>query len=137
MKILVIKTKTGLKPCYDTDLINYLKIPENEIFEIEYFKKRNPKFHRKYFALLKLCFENQSLYDNLDEMRKDFLIVTNNYDEVINKITGEVYKVPKSIKFSGMDDLEFSKIYEDTKEVIIKLVGISNETIEQEIEQYF
>lgn len=137
MKILVKKTPSGLKPLYDSDYDNYSKIPLGEEFEIEYTRKRNSKFHRKFFALLKLAFENQQDYRNLDEMRKDLIIVAGYYDEHINLITGEVTKLHKSISFSSIDELQFSEIYEAVKTVISRWLGIDNETIENEISQYF
>lgn len=137
MKILVIKTNKGLVPCYDSDYENYSKIPFDEPFEIEYTKKRNVKFHRKYFALLKLCFENQNDYHIFEHLRRDLTIISGYYDEVVNKITGEVYKVPKSIQFSKMGENEFNELYNDTKEIISKWLGISHEQIQEEIEQYF
>ena len=138
MKILVVKTINGfLKPAYDSDFENFNKMPINETFEIEYTKRRNSKFHRKYFALLKLAFENQNDYRTLEEMRYDITIVCGYYNEFVNKITGEVYKKADSISFSQMDNIKFSELYEKTKDVISKWLGIDNETIEQEIEQYF
>jgi hypothetical protein len=137
MKLHVIKTQTGLKPAYDSDYEIYSKIPLNEVFEIEYRKPRNLLFHRKYFALMKLAFENQSDYRNLNDLRRDISIVAGYYDEVVNKVTGEVYKMPKSISFSQMDEIEFSELYERTKDVICKWLGVNDESIEEEIHQYF
>lgn len=137
MKLLVIKTPRGLLPVYDSDLENYCKIPLNEEFEIEYTNKRNLKFHKKIFALYKLAFENQSDYRSLDDMRRDISIVSGFYDEVVNKITGEIIKVAKSISFAKMDETEFSELYEKTKDTISKWLGIDNETIENEIMQFY
>jgi len=137
MKILVVKNHRGLIPVYDSDYELYAKIPLNEEFEIEYTKKRNLKFHKKMFALYKLAFENQSDYRSLDDMRRDISIVSGFYDEVINKISGEVIQIAKSISFAKMDETEFSELYEKTKDTISKWLGISNETIENEIMQYF
>jgi hypothetical protein len=137
MKLHVIKTQTGLKPAYDSDYEVYSKIPLNEVFEIEYKKPRNIGFHRKYFALIKLAFENQTDYRNLNDLRRDISIVAGYYDEVANKVTGEVYKMPKSISFAQMDEIEFSELYEKTKDVICKWLGVNNESIEEEIHQYF
>ena len=137
MKLLVIKTPRGLLPVYDSDMDIYSKIPMNEEFEIEYVKKRNLKFHKKYFALLKLAFENQQDYRLLEEMRRDLIITAGWYDEVVNLIDGEVLKVAKSISFSSMDEIEFSQLYEATKNVISKWLAIDNETIDNEIMQYF
>ena len=137
MRILLIKTPRGLLPVYDSDLENYCKIALNEEIEIEYTKKRNLKFHKKYFALLKLAFENQQDYRNLNDMRRDITITSGYYDEVINKMTGEIYKVAKSISFANMENTEFNDLYEKTKDTISKWLGIDNETIDVEIMQFY
>lgn len=137
MKLLVTKTPSGLKPCYDSDFYIYAKIPIGETFEIEYKKPRNYKFHKKYFALIKLAFENQQDYRNLNDLRRDLSITAGYYDEVVNKVTGEVYKIAKSISFSSMDENEFSELYERIKDIISQWLGISNESIENEINQFF
>lgn len=137
MKILVVKTPSGLKPLYDSDYDNYSKIPLGEEFEIEYTKKRNSRFHRKFFALLKLAFENQSDYRNFNDLRYDLTIVAGYYEENVNKITGEVTKCAKSISFSQMDEIEFNEYYEAVKDVICRWLGIDNETLNNEIQQYF
>lgn len=137
MKILVVKTPSGLKPLYDSDYDNYSKIALGEEFEIEYTKKRNIKFHRKAFALFKLAFENQSDYRNFNDLRYDLTIVAGYYDENVNKITGEVTKRAKSISFSQMDEIEFNEYYEAVKDVICRWLGIDNETLNNEVAQYF
>jgi len=137
MKLLVQKTPRGLLPVYDSDMEIYCKIPMNEEFEIEYVKKRNLKFHKKFFALLKLAFENQSDYRLLEDLRRDVIITAGWYDETVSVITGEVLKVAKSISFANMDEVEFIQLYEKTKDVISRWLGIDNETIDNEIMQYF
>ena len=138
MKIQVVKTPNGIiKPAYDSDHEYFKKMPVNEVFEIEYKKQRNVKFHRKFFALLKLAYENQSDYRLMEDLRRDLLITSGNYTEVVNKITGEVFKVADSISFSSMDNVKFNEVYESVKEVIVKWLGITNENINDEIEQYY
>jgi len=138
MKILVAKTINGfLKPAYDSDHEQFGKMPLNEVFEIEYKKVRNPKFHRKFFALLKLCFENQDSYRNLEDLRHDVTIEAGFYTEVVNVITGEIRKKPNSISFSTMDDTEFAEVYTAVRDVIVKFLAIECETLEEELQQYF
>jgi len=138
MKIQVVKTSNGIiKPAYGSDHEYFKKMPTNEVFEIEYKKQRNIKFHRKFFALIKLAYENQSDYRLMEDLRRDLLITSGNYNEVVNKITGEVFKVADSISFSNMDDVKFNEVYESVKEVIAKWLGITNENINEEIEQYY
>jgi hypothetical protein len=138
MEILVVKTINGLlKPAFDEDKENFNKLPKDGYFEIKYTKKRNVRFHRKFFALLKIAYENQSDYRLMEDLRRDLIITSGHYEEVVNVITGEVYKIAKSISFSNMEETEFNLIYNDVKEVIIKWLGIDNETLNTEVEQYF
>ena len=137
MKLLVVKTTFGLKPAYDSDLENFKKIPLNEIFEIEYKKRRNVRFHRKFFSLINLYYSNQDNYTNVDDLRHDLLIVSGFYEDKTNYLTGEITRVSKSLKFSSMDELEFNQVYEAVKNTISKLLSVSNEELEREVEQYF
>ena len=137
MKIQVVKTLSGLKVAYNSDYENFKKIPLNEVFEIEYKKKRNIKFHKKFFALLNLYYENQNDYTNLDDLRKDLLIVSGISEEKINPLSGEIYKIPKSLQFQKMDEVEFSEVYEKVKDTICILLRLTSEQVTEEIEQYF
>ena len=138
MEILVVRTINNLlKPAFDEDLEHFKKLPKDGYFEIKYTKRRNVRFHRKFFALLKIAFENQSDYRLMEDLRRDLTITSGHYEEVVNKITGEVYKIAKSISFSNMDESEFNQIYNDVKEVVIKWLGIDNEQLTNELEQHF
>ena len=137
MKLLAAKASSGLKPAYDSDLENFKKIPLNEIFEIEYKKRRNVRFHRKFFSLINLYYSNQDNYTNVDDLRHDLLIVSGFYEDKTNYLTGEITRVSKSLKFSSMDEIEFNQVYEAVKNTISKLLSVSNEELEKEVEQYF
>lgn len=138
MELNVSKTINGLLiPAFDEDREKFKKLPKDGYFEIKYTAKRNIRFHRKFFGLIKLAYENQSDYRLSEDLRRDLLIASGNYDEIVNKMTGEIYKVPKSLQFSKMDETEFSQVYESVKEVISSWLGIDNQTLDQEIQQYF
>ena len=138
MKIQVVKTSNGfLKPAYNSDYDLFSKIKPNEIIEIEYKKKRNVRFHRLFFALMNLAYENQEAYTILDVMRKDIIKHAGYYTEHINAITGEITQEPNSISFSNMEETEFNKLYTDCKTVISQWLGIDNEQITEEIERFF
>ena len=137
-KILVIKTLNGsLRPAHDSDLEIFNKMPKGEIFEIEYKKKRNPLFHRKFFALMNLAYHNQEAYEHLDDVRRYITLMAGFVDEMVDFNTSEVYQVPKSISFDSMDEIEFSDLYEKSKDVISQWIGVSNEEIEIEILAYY
>lgn len=137
MKIQVVKTNFGIKPAYNSDYENFKKIPLNEVFEIEYKKKRNIKFHRMFFGLLNLAFENQSLFTNLDDMRYCLLLEAGISEEKVNPITSEIFKVPKSLNFASMDEIEFNLVYSSVKDYICSWLSVTSEQVTEEIEQYF
>lgn len=137
MKLQVIKTLSGLKLAYNSDYENFKKIPLHEVFEIEYKKKRNIKFHRMFFGLLNLAFENQSLFTNLDDMRYCLLLEAGISEEKVNPITNEIFKVPKSLNFASMDEIEFNLVYTSVKDYICKWLSVTSEQVTEEIEQYF
>ena len=137
MKFLVTKSNSGLKPSYDSDMEIYVKIPVGETFEIDYKKPRNVKFHRKFFALIRLAFENQEAYKLIDSMREHLIIHAGYSYEETNFITGEIKIKAKSISFASMDEIEFSNLYESVKNVISQWLGIENESIDEEISKYF
>ena len=41
------------------------------------------------------------------------------------------------MSYANMDELELQKLYEDLKIVIIDWLGVTNEDLENEIQQYF
>jgi len=138
MKIQVVKTNNGfLKPAYGSDHEYFKKMPTNEEFEIDYTKGRNGKFHRLFFALMNLAYENQECYVLLNDLREDVIVKAGYYREVVDFETGEIKLKPLSISFANMDELEFNKLYLDCKLVIIKWLSIDNEIIAEEIEQHF
>lgn len=138
MKIQVIKTLNGtLKAAYDSDYESFKKIPLNEIIEIEYKKQRNIKFHRKLFSLLNLAYSNQNIFDNLEDMRYCLMLECNLSEIKVNKLTGEMFKIPKSLQFNKMDEIEFNEVYNTLKQYICQWLGVTNEQINEEIEQYF
>lgn len=138
MKIQVVKNLNGtLKPAYDSDYESFKKIPLNEIIEIEYKKQRNIRFHRKLFSLLNLAYSNQNIFDNLEDMRYCLMLECNLSEIKVNKLTGEIFKVPKSLQFNKMDEVEFNEVYNTLKQYICEWLGVTNEQINEEIEQYF
>lgn len=137
MKFYVTKSNSGLKPSYDSDMEVYVKIPIGETWEIEYKKVRNYKFHKKFFSLIQLAFDNQEAYKFIDSMREDLIIHAGFSYEETNFITGEIKTKAKSIAFQNMDEIEFSQLYESIKNVISQWLGIENEVIDLEIRQYY
>jgi len=68
MEIYLIKTGFGLRGWTPEDEDKLRKIKANDVVKCELTKPRNVLFHRKFFALLQLTFENQVKYSNLEDL---------------------------------------------------------------------
>ena len=137
MKITLCKQLNNtFKVAYDSDYEKLKKIKVNEPFEFEYKNSRNIKFHRLYFSLLNLVFQNQEIYNNIDHLRRDLTIESGYYDLRAN-IHGEEIKEPKSISFASMNQEEFSEYYNAVLDTIVKYFHFDKEDIISNVEQYF
>lgn len=138
MEIYLIRTlSNNLKAAYESDYDSLKKFPLNEPFKVEYKKQRNAKFHRKFFSMVKLVFDNQEVYNNIDHLRKHLTIASGFYELVYDLETGQEYKEAKSISFSKMDETEFSELYNRFIDTVHKYFGIDKQDLINEIDQYF
>lgn len=137
--IAVMKQAGVLIPA-DAMTAEYIeKLKTGDVIHSEFKKKRNAKFHRKYFALLNFAFEHSEHGDyeylgelvepNFDEFRNNLAILSGYFKPVFD-INGKVHLRAKSISFANMDELEFEKLYSKTIDVILKKI-LKNYTKEQ------
>lgn len=136
MQITLIKTLNGFKLAYNSDSDLAKKIPLNEPIVYNWTKPRNLKFHKKFFALLNLVFDNQEQYTSIEHLRKDLTVAAGFYDVRYNFEGVEIHEA-KSISFAKMDDNEFSEYYNRIVDVVVKWLGIDKQDILDNIEQYF
>jgi len=92
-----------------------------EVLRAKVSKMRNPKFHRKYFALLQVMLDGQEKYTNPEDLLTEVKIRIGHYSEHITA-QGELVYVPRSISFVNCDELEFESIYSKTLDVALKNV---------------
>jgi hypothetical protein len=89
----------------------------------EFKKPRNPLFHRKAMALVRLLYEHfedryagqirhkgDVVQPNFERFRNDITIVAGYYESTFN-INGEVRLTARSWSFAKMDEAEFEKLY--------------------------
>jgi hypothetical protein len=94
-------------------------------------RHRNPRFHRKYFALLNLAFDawepveamykGQVVGKNFDQFRNDIICLAGYFEMAVN-LKGETRVTAKSISFGSMDEDEFGELYNATVNVVLKHV---------------
>jgi len=148
MEAVLIKTLKGFIPGEPKTEEWFNKLKIGAAVHGKFRKYRNLAFHRKYFALLNIAYENwtpgsiDSKYGvpekNFDRFRADLIILSGYYDTTI-RLDGSVRIEPRSVSFAKMDNEEFEKLYNRTIDVLIKHVynsKMSKEEIEKLVEQY-
>jgi len=137
MKILMVKKLNNSLVCaFDSDFEEFKKIKANETIEVEIVKKRNIKFHRKFYALIKMVYQNQEQYSNIQYLRKD-LIIESGFYEIRYGIHGEEIKEAKSISFASMNEFEFSELYNSVLDTIVRCFNFDRQDIIENVEKFF
>ena len=143
MKLSLLKSLGGLVPADPDSDAKYRKIKAGSVIIAETKEVRNPLFMRKYFALLKVGFENweapkvESVHGmpekSFDRFRKDVAILCGHYHLVI-RLNGKVRIEADSISFAKMTQETFEKLYNQTINVLLTHVYASNIT-RQELDE--
>jgi len=134
MKYYFYKTTNGLMPMDNCKPFDKLEIGEE--IEIDITSKRNIQFHKKFFALIKLAFDNQDYYTDLEDLRKDLIKVAGFYENRTNFITGEIETKHNSISFSSMNNDEFQEVYNKVLQVVSEFLNTDKEELINELLQF-
>lgn len=118
------------------------KIKLGSVIHADFKKMRNPKFHRKAFALFNLAFqywqpgEVSSKHGvpekNFDRFRKDLTILAGSFHNVI-RLDGSVRIEADSLSFGSMDEETFDKLYNNVLNVILKKIPILDKLTAEEV----
>lgn len=135
MKIHLQKFNKSLIPVSDEDKLLFDKLSKDELYYFEIKKVRNPVLHKKFFALLRLAYDNMPEYLSerffTPEVFRSELLIRAGHCEIYYDFEGnEKYKA-RSINYETLDDIEFSKVYSDVLNVILQKV--LTESTEEEI----
>lgn len=137
MKLFLVKQLNNtFKVAHNSDYEKLKKLKVGEVYQCEVKQPRNLKFHRKFFALINMLFENQERYTNLDRLRKDLIIAAGFYDEWFD-LDGVQQREAKSISFGSMSEYEFGELYSRVLDVIVEHFNFDRQDIVENVEQYF
>ncbi len=96
---------------------------------VEARKARNIRFHRKFFALLRLAYDHWEAFSegvewkgrrvrpSFEQFREDVLILAGYYDAYYT-IHGSVRLRARSISFANCDEHEFNQVYQAVFDVL-------------------
>lgn len=142
MKVMLLKTLSGLAPADEEAREALKRFRVGETLSAEIRKPRNVQFHRKFFALVGLVFENlpedlEQKYRSTEELLTEIKFQVGHFDEH-RTIGGKTMCIPRSINFASMDELEFSKFYKSVVDVVCSriLKGVTSQQLEEELVQF-
>ncbi|THA21343.1 DUF1367 family protein [Histophilus somni] len=121
-KYQMMKLAGGVfSPLDDNEAERLKSFRNNEQYEIEIKRQRNPAFHRKVFAFFKFCFEHwcgehsdwtfQDETAQFDTFRKHLTVFAGFYIKTWN-LKGEVRIEAQSLSYANMEQEEFEKVYQ-------------------------
>lgn len=146
MNLNLTKTAQGfLIPATQDDAELLEKVKPGQTISAEFKRKRNYKFHKKYFALLNFAFDHfepnlthkgQPIEKNKERFRKDVTILAGHY-EIVPNLAGCLRLEAKSISFGNMSEDDFAEFYNSVVNVILQkvLVNYKREDLDRVIDQ--
>ena len=133
MKFTAVKKGIYLLPATDADKHKFAKVAQGEIVQVEFDKKRNTQFHRKFFALLNIGFENQDVFDSF-EIYREYILIAIGFCVVFIAPNGQPNYKAKSISYENLpDNNDFEKVYNDAVSYIANQLSLTNEELTIEI----
>ena len=135
MEVFLKKDGVGYYPMYGYDYDSCKKHKQGAEVKGILTVPRNLKFHKKFFALMTFCYQNQDYYSSVKILRAILTMQAGFYEEV-KTLKGVVYW-PASISFDSMDDVEFGDFYSKVVDQVIKMIGVTSEEIERELINFF
>lgn len=139
MKILCLNTERGLVPIYASDVDDRHKLAIGQKYWCEIRRARNYEFHKKFFALVRLAYDNlpeglEKRYPSPETLRDDLLIRCG-YTERVNSRQGMV-DVAASIAFDKMGQDEFERLYQKVwREIDRSFVEIGDSTESEAVKE--
>ncbi len=116
-EVAFIKTQFGMHPENEETGSIVAKLKLGDVIQGNFSKMRNPAFHRKFMAMVRLGFEMWETEFENDRIERDFtefrkwITVKAGFYYVVGYPDGSVRVRAKSLSWSKMDDLEFERVY--------------------------
>lgn len=143
MEIYCRVTDQGLVPMYDSDLSEKQRLRNGDAVLCTIRRPRNYEFHKKYFALLRLAYQNlpyliqqqMQIYseeDMLDCLKIDLGLYTTVYHG------GKPLLKTGSISFAKMDQSEFEQFFSRSVDIIlgVYLRGTDRQALLEEVNNF-
>lgn len=134
--VYVRRKGSKLEPCSLVDEEAMSEFPEGKDLSITISRTRSSKQHRFFWAFLNKICENHETYKRAEQLLL-WLKIRLGYVEQVHFHDDQIWWVPQSISFNGMDQNEFQKFFNAALDIVVSEVipGLSVEQLIVEIEQ--
>ncbi len=134
---ILVHNLGALRPRHDDEPAKAMmrRFGENQLVKINGITiPRNIRLHNKFFAMLGIILQNQEYFTSTDDLL-DVCKLSIGHVRVIETRNGQV-RVPKSISFASMDDIEFDGFYNKAVDWMLAKVipGLQRQHLDAEVE---
>ena len=130
----------GLSPYNDEDAIELRQVGIGDILQAKALDQRNVQHHRKFFALIRVVYDNMpeqfdSHFPTQDDLRHELIKRAGFYKEYIDLKGNKQYRA-ESISFDSMGQKRFDDLYNRVLDVVVQWFLFDRDVLEGEIMQF-
>jgi hypothetical protein len=130
----------GLKPYTDEDALDLRRVGIGDILQAKALDQRNVQHHRKFFALIRVVFDNMpEQYDQYfptkDDLRHELIKRAGFFKEYTDLKGIKQYRA-ESISFDSMSQKRFDELYDRVLDVVVLWFAFDRDILENEILQF-
>lgn len=135
-RLYLKRTLRGFEPADAPSLETWRQYRVGETYRADVVKPREYRHHKLAFALLQMTFDNQEQYTNFEQFRKAVAIAAGHTEELVT-VDGEIVRLPKSLSFDALDEIEFTKVFSAMMTVCAHILhDIGLDELEAEVTKY-
>lgn len=135
---VLVKVVPGGLRCVNSVEASLLENLTGQEVEARIYKPVNPKFRRKYFAMLKTAFDMADFQmadgtpGNIEQFRHHVTAGSGYCD--FHQYKDKIVAVPKSIQWAKMDDAEFENLYRDSLTFVCSAYVLDRQQLERMVQ---
>lgn len=118
MDIFVKRTLSGFVPADEASSEACRSFKLNEVYRAGIVRPRNGPWHRRYWKLVSVVFENSEQFASAETLHGYLKLRCGVSTPIANKATGEVFLIPGSISFHRMTQEQFEAFWIKVVEVV-------------------
>jgi len=91
--------------------------------------------HRRYWKLLSVVSENSEQFESVELLHEYVKLRTGHCSPIANKLTGEIFLVPRSISFTAMDQVQFEEFWQRVVRLVCTEIipGLDEDELQLEV----